>query len=349
MPNTSLKAKRTVGKVVRFILTSLIALVILTQIGLSILVMVAGRPVDSSVVRYEQLITINQGMTGNEIGRVLEERGIIRSRWLFSLLLRLTNADNKLQAGEYLFVPEMNMFGVIERLLSGRSVTYSVTIPEGYEIEQIASLLADKELIDEQRFIFLAHNADLVGENLLPFDLPINSLEGYVFPDTYQFVRDQSEEAIIHQMVSRFVEYVLPKIDLGLLDSKYSLHEVITLASIVEKEVIMDWERPIVAAVYLNRLDANMRLQADPTVRYVMSENRSRVLYSDLEIDSPYNTYRYDGLPPGPIASPGIESIMAVLESADVDYLFFVSKRDGTHHFSRTFNEHVAARRELGY
>jgi len=150
-------------------------------------------------------------------------------------------------------------------------------------------------------------------------------------------------------MVNRFVEVVIPNVDLSLLDDKYTLHEVITLASIVEKEVIYNFERPLVAAVYLNRLKLNMRLQADPTVRYVMTENRSRVLYSDLEIDSPYNTYRYDGLPPGPIASPGLKSIMAVLEPADVDYLYFVAKNDGTHVFSRTFEEHVAARRALGY
>ncbi|MGB3971436.1 MAG: endolytic transglycosylase MltG, partial [Limnochordia bacterium] len=160
---------------------------------------------------------------------------------------------------------------------------------------------------------------------------------------------EQSEEAIIRQMVSRFVDVVISKVDLSLLDDKYTLHEVITLASIVEKEVIYDFERPLVAAVYHNRLNIGMRLQADPTVRYVMTENRSRVLYSDLEIDSPYNTYRYDGLPPGPIASPGLKSILAVLEPADVDYLYFVAKPDGTHQFSRTFEEHVAARRALGY
>jgi len=149
--------------------------------------------------------------------------------------------------------------------------------------------------------------------------------------------------------VGRFVEMVSPVVQDRSEDINLSLHEIVTLASIVEREVMSEHERAIVASVYLNRLAINMPLQADPTVRYVMTEERSRVLYRDLEIDSPYNTYKYNGLPPGPIASPGLASIIAVLEPADTDYLFFVSRGDGTHQFSRTFDEHVRARRQLGY
>lgn len=180
-------------------------------------------------------------------------------------------------------------------------------------------------------------------------DIPVASLEGYLFPDTYYFTYGQSEEEIIRQMVSRFVDVVYPAVEGKIGRWGLGLHEIVTLASIVEREVMADSERPLVASVYLNRLKINMPLQADPTVRYVMTEDRSRVLYRDLEIDSPYNTYRNNGLPPGPIASPGLASIMAVLEPAETDYLFFVAKGDGTHQFSRTFSEHVRARQQLGY
>lgn len=349
MPYPSLTAERTGVKVVRFILGAVLAGIILGQIGLSVLMMLAYRPASSNAITFEQIVTINQGMSGKEIGKMLKESGLILNSHLFNLMLHMTKTGSKLQAGEYLLNPAMSIFEVIEKLKDGIVVTYPVIIPEGYNLKQIADLLAEKNLVDENRFLMLAHNAELVYGDDLPLELPIKSLEGYLFPDTYQFAKGQSEEAIIGHMVARFIDHVLPQIDFDSFGGKYSLHEVVTLASIVEKEVIMDWERPIVAAVYLNRLDINMRLQADPTVRYVMTENRSRVLYSDLEIDSPYNTYRYDGLPPGPIASPGIKSILAVLNPADVDYLYFVSKRNGTHQFSRTFSEHVAARRKLGY
>ncbi|MGB3986242.1 MAG: endolytic transglycosylase MltG, partial [Limnochordia bacterium] len=289
------------------------------------------------------------GTPAGRISRMLEEQGLIRSAFIFDIMLKITNRDSQLKAGEYLLNPAMNTMEVIQKLNEGTIVTHRIMIPEGYELKQIAAVLAREGLVDPERFLMLAQNAELVFGEQFPVELPIPSLEGYLFPDTYHFAKEQSEEAIIRQMVSHFVDVVISKVDLSLLDDKYTLHEVITLASIVEKEVIYDFERPLVAAVYLNRLKLNMRLQADPTVRYVMTENRSRVLYSDLEIDSPYNTYRYDGLPPGPIASPGLKSIMAVLEPADVDYLYFVAKNDGTHVFSRTFEEHVAARRALGY
>jgi UPF0755 protein len=318
------------------------------QVALAVVVLLAHQPA-SRRDSLDRIVEIPLGTPAGRISRMLEEQGLIRSAFIFDIMLKITNRDSQLKAGEYLLNPAMNTMEVIQKLNEGTIVTHRIMIPEGYELKQIAAVLAREGLVDPERFLMLAQNAELVFGEQFPVELPIPSLEGYLFPDTYHFAKEQSEEAIIRQMVSRFVDVVISKVDLSLLDDKYTLHEVITLASIVEKEVIYDFERPLVAAVYLNRLKLNMRLQADPTVRYVMTENRSRVLYSDLEIDSPYNTYRYDGLPPGPIASPGLKSIMAVLEPADVDYLYFVAKNDGTHVFSRTFEEHVAARRALGY
>lgn len=348
-PNLSSKAKRTCYILVRFVLVIFTIGVFLAQIGLLLVLHYAYLPVSTDVNSVDKIITIKPGMSGKAIAQLLFDSGLIIDVRVFNIMLRLTNTANRLQAGEYLLNPTLTTMEVIDKLRQGTTVTYRVVIPEGYNIQQIAKALADQGLVDQERFITLATNAELVYGDDVPLPIPISSLEGYLFPDTYRFVKGQGEESIIRQMVARFIDYALPQIDLSLLDNKYTLHEVITLASIVEKEVMVDWERPLVAAVYLNRLSIGMRLQADPTVRYVMTEDRGRVLYRDLEIDSPYNTYRYDGLPPGPIASPGIRSILAVLNPADVDYLYFVSKRDGTHQFSRTFEEHVAARRMLGY
>ncbi|HOB08708.1 MAG TPA: endolytic transglycosylase MltG [Limnochordia bacterium] len=347
-PKLSAKTKRTVLLVVRFVLVTAVVLLMVGQVALAVVVLLAHQPA-SRRDSLDRIVEIPLGTPAGRISRMLEEQGLIRSAFIFDIMLKITNRDSQLKAGEYLLNPAMNTMEVIQKLNEGTIVTHRIMIPEGYELKQIAAVLAREGLVDPERFLMLAQNAELVFGEQFPVELPIPSLEGYLFPDTYHFAKEQSEEAIIRQMVSRFVDVVISKVDLSLLDDKYTLHEVITLASIVEKEVIYDFERPLVAAVYHNRLNIGMRLQADPTVRYVMTENRSRVLYSDLEIDSPYNTYRYDGLPPGPIASPGLKSIMAVLEPADVDYLYFVAKPDGTHQFSRTFEEHVAARRALGY
>lgn len=350
--STSLTAQRTAVKGVRFIFFALLIIVLMVQISLAVIFMMAQRSANDSEISLDQIVTIQTGMTGTDIGNLLEENGIVSNKTLFTLMLYLTKTDDKLQAGEYLLNPVMSVYDIINKLETGISITQRVTIPEGYDLKQIAARLGNQDLVDEERFLKLALDAELVyGDQLteLGFDLPIKSLEGYLFPDTYHFAKEQTEEAIIRQMVARFVDHVIPQVDLTLMDHRFSLHELVTLASIVEKEVIMNFERPIVAAVYLNRLDINMRLQADPTVRYVMTEDRDRVLYRDLEIESPYNTYRNSGLPPGPIASPGLRSILAVLEPADVDYFYFVSRRDGTHQFSRTFEEHVAARLQLGY
>lgn len=338
--------ERALFKVVRFLLP----LLVLCSVAFSTMVMIAMQPASKgNDVWADHLVHISPGMYARDVAELLASEGIVRDQYLFTLMLRLTRTDSQLQAGYYLLNPTMDAIEVIEQIRKGRSVTTQVTIPEGFELRQIASLLASHDLVDQERFLTLAQDASLVYGETLPLQLPIATLEGYLFPDTYRFVKGQSEEEIIRQMVARFLQVVPGAVEEQLADNDFTLHELVTLASIVEREIMVDRERAKVAAVYLNRLAINMPLQADPTVRYVMTEDRSRVLYRDLEIESPYNTYRNRGLPPGPIASPGLASILAVLNPAEVDYLFFVSRRDGTHVFTRTFNEHVRARRELGY
>jgi len=338
-------SKRTEGGMVRF----LFLLIILGCVALATFFVVSNQPLTSEEHALSKVVRIEQGMGTRQIARLLEKEGIIGSATLFELLVKVERAEHHLQAGAYLLSPAMRPLEIIDQIRSGRVQTVRVVIPEGFEIKQIAAYLAEKGLADKERFMELAFNAELVFGDDLPLDLPIASLEGYLFPDTYYFTEGLTEEELIGQMVSRFVQVVEEAVVPLLEESQFTLHEVVTLASIVEREIMVDEERPIVASVYLNRLAVDMPLQADPTVRYVTEEERPVVLYRDLEIDSPYNTYRYRGLPPGPIASPGLASMLAVLNPAETNYYFFVSRRDGTHEFTETYSEHLRARRMYGY
>lgn len=306
-------------------------------------------PAENGQLALDTVIHISPGSTSTDIGRLLEEEGMIRDARAFVTLSRVLGLDAHLQAGDYLLSPGMNLLEIVNRLREGRVVTERVTIREGMNLRQIAALLASKGLVDEERFLTLAQNDKLVYGDRCPIDKPIESLEGYLFPDTYIFVRGQSEEDIIKRMVNRFLEVAMPVLESYDGEIPYTPHELVSLASIIEKEAMVDRERPIISAVFHNRLKINMPLQSDPTVQYVMEKPRAKLYYSDLAIDSPYNTYKYKGLPPGPISSPGLASLQAAVNPADVDYLYFVARGDGTHVFSRTFAEHVRARRRVGW
>lgn len=306
-------------------------------------------PVENSKLAASAVVHISPGSTSADIARLLENENMIRDSRAFTVLSRVLRLDDRLQAGDYLFSPGMNVLQIVRHLESGNVVTARVTIPEGVNLRQIASLLAARGLVDPERFLRLARDERLIYGDNPPIPKPTPSLEGYLFPDTYVFVQGQSEEDIIKRMVNRFIEVALPVLAAGPAGSKYSVHELVTLASIIEKEAMLDRERPIISGVFHNRLRIGMPLQSDPTVQYIMDEPRPKLYYSDLAIDSPYNTYKYPGLPPGPISSPGKASLAAVANPADVKYLYFVARGDGTHVFSRTFAEHVRARREVGW
>lgn len=305
-------------------------------------------PPENAQMAAGSIIHVSPGSTSEDIGRLLQQAGVVRSQLAFTWMSRLLGLDERLQAGDYRLSPGMNLLEIIERLEAGRVIVVRVTIPEGLTAREIAARLAQKRLVDEQRFLTLVRDERLVyGENA-PIDKPTVNLEGYLFPDTYRFTRDQSEEEIIKTMVRRFQEVALPVIQDLAGEQGATVHEIVTLASMIEKEVMVDRERPLVSAVFWNRLKIGMPLQSDPTVQFVMEQPRRKLYYADLAIDSPYNTYKYRGLPPGPIASPGLASIKAALQPAQVDYLYFVAKGDGTHAFSRTYREHKAARRRYG-
>lgn len=305
-------------------------------------------PPKNAKLAAASIIHISSGSTSREIGDLLLEAGVIRSKTAFVLASRLLGLEQRLQAGDYRLSPGMNLLEVMQHLEAGKVATVRVTIPEGLTLEAIAQRLAAVDLVDKDRFIALAQDDRLIYGDNSPIDKPTHSLEGYLFPDTYFFVRNQPEEEIIKRMVSRFTQVVGPVMDEANLPGGFTCHELITLASIIEKEVMVSREAPLVSAVFWNRLRIGMPLQSDPTVQFAMDQPQKKLYYSDLALDSPYNTYKYRGLPPGPIASPGLSSIKAALEPAEVDYLYFVAKGDGTHAFSRTFQQHRAARIRYG-
>ena len=282
---------------------------------------------------------IRKGAPFREAAESLAAHGVISSPRLFSRYAQLRRRDRTLRWGTYIVREAMGWERVLESLNAGRGVVHTVTIPEGLMLIEIAPVLA--EALDLPADSVMAAASDTALLNRLR--VPTPTLEGYLFPDTYSFPDRASARDAIRVMVERFETQWKPEWDSILPRLKLTRHQVVTLASIVEREARLDEERPVIAAVYLNRLRIRMPLQADPTINYALGRRPGRVLFKDLRIDSPYNTYRNPGLPPGPIGSPGAASIEAALYPASVPYRFFVAAADGHHEFRRTYAEHLAA------
>lgn len=287
-------------------------------------------------------IFIPRGTGVSEITALLGQEGIIRKDLRFQILARLRGSSNRLRAGEFAIERGLRPSEVLKILEQGMSIQHRITIPEGVTMRWIAALLAEDGWVDTTSFLALGRNPEFIHR----FGLSTNSLEGYLFPDTYLFVRGESDAAsIITTMINRFLtvwDEVAAKEQLPL-----NRHQVLTLASIIEKETAAPEERPLIARVFLNRLNKHMRLQSDPTVIYgLLPDFTGNLTRTDLKEETPYNTYVINGLPPGPICSPGRAAIEAVLHPAASKALFFVSRNDGTHVFSRTLNEHNRAVRK---
>jgi UPF0755 protein len=282
-------------------------------------------------------VMIPEGATYSRGIEILMNEGIIRNRFIFQVLGRITDVATNLKPGYYHMNTSMSPWSVFSRVKKGMIVQHSVTIPEGSDLESIRVKLVETGLLHEESW-------ELVYDSQFLMSLGINaqSLEGYIYPDTYSFAKGMKPENIFRIMVQRLREVLDEDLLARAAELGMSEREVLTLASIIEKEALYDRERPIISAVYHNRLKKNMRLQADPTVNYGVQKSGA-ITRSDLKRATPYNTYVIYGLPPGPIASPGIRSIRAALFPSDVDYLYFVSKNNGTHHFSRTGKEHMKA------
>ena len=286
----------------------------------------------------DQVITIREGMSLKEVAGTLKSKGIIINKDLFILWTRLLGNSRKIKAGEYLLNSGMTPARIIEILTKGIIITYTVTVPEGFSIEQIGNILDESGLADKNSFISLAHEPGVIKK----YGISGPSLEGFLYPDTYEFGKGLPPLLIIDVMVKRFREIIGPYMkrieELGM-----KVEEVITLASIVEKEAGNAEEMPLIASVFLNRLKKGMRMESDPTVIYGMNNFMGNLTRKDLLESTPYNTYVIRGLPPGPISNPGLASIKAVLYPVETDYLYFVSKNDGTHYFSVSIEEHNRA------
>jgi len=289
------------------------------------------------------VVFIRRGLPADSIAILLRRSGVVRSAKQFLLASRLLGKTDELKWGRYRFPPRVSCSQAVYALAEGKVEAVKVTIPEGWRSWEIAALLRDRVGADSARFIHLVHSDSLRKT----FGIEGPSLEGYLFPDTYYLAWGMPEEEIIRTLVRRCLAALDSSIRARADSTNLTLHQLLTLASLVEGEAKVDSERAMVAAVYLNRLRKGMRLEACPTIQYLLGGPPRRLLKKDLEIESPYNTYLHPGLPPGPVNNPGLKSVSAVLHPAPVDYLFLVARGDGGHYFSRTFAEHVRQRRQL--
>jgi UPF0755 protein len=287
----------------------------------------------------DQFVEIAPGAGTRAIGRALAQAGVVRDEWTFRLAVHLTGTARSLKAGEYRFAGPLSAKEVARRVAQGAVYLRPLTFPEGLTIKEMAKLFESRGLGKGADFVAAAANPSLVRA----VDPQAPDLEGYLFPETYNLPRRASAAALVSEMATRFLSVFDERLRAETAAQGRTAREVVTLASLVEKETARADERPIVAAVYLNRLRIGMGLQCDPTVIYALEragKYTGNLTRENLRFDSPYNTYRYAGLPPGPIAAPGRAAIEAVLRPAPVDYLYFVSRNDGSHVFATTLPEH---------
>lgn len=276
-------------------------------------------------------ILIKSGENAHIVAEKLKENDLICSKNLFLFLVKINNSAGKIKAGYYNFSRRDGILNIIKGLKTGSKYTIKVTVPEGCNIKQTAEILANKDLIDKETFIRLAEE---------------QKMEGYLMPETYFLDPAMKEQDIINIMHKEFNRKVDPDMHKRAQEINMTMEDIITLASIVEKEAVKPEERSTIAAVFYNRIKKRIRLESCATVLYAMGTNKSRLTQEDTKFDSPYNTYRNFGLPPGPICSPGIESIKAALYPANSSSLFFVSAGDGSHVFSDNFEEHIQNKRK---
>lgn len=332
-------------------------------LGILILILILGaaaggwyvysgmQPVDSSEQNVR--ITIEPGTGSNAIADILEENGLIKNSFFFVSYLKWKSEGSRFQAGVYDLMPGATYDEIIAKLNAGDIVKAEMirfTIPEGYTVLQMAERLAEEGLVDQETFIELAKAGDGLNSPLLS-DIQAQDalkyvLEGYLFPETYELKKGSTEADIVNRMLEETNKRLegIEDFEAKLSAKGLSLNELMTIASLIEREVVADSERRMVAGVIYNRLAKDMKLEIDATVQYLLDKPKERLLNSDLRsVDSPYNTYLYAGLPPGPIAAPSLSSIEAALDPEASEYLFYVTKKDGSgeHLFAKTYKEHL--------
>lgn len=312
-------------------------------IALFIVALGAGVVLFVHFSRYESpkdvTIYFAKGSSLRHISKRLEKNHVIPNHLFFELLARVQSKTKNLKAGEYEFEKGLKPSAVLTMLVEGKVKLYSITIPEGFNLKGIGKRLEEKGLTQPEEWEQIIKDPKLI-ESL---GIETVSLEGYLFPDTYLYEKRSTTRDLVEQMISLFKKQITPEMIDKAKERGLSFHQWVTLASIVEKETGVPDERPLIAAVFLNRIQKGMLLQTDPTVIYGIKNFDGNLTRRHLERDTPYNTYTRPGLPPGPIASPGLDSLKAVLNPANSEFLYFVSKGNGSHHFSKTLAEHNEA------
>lgn len=322
----------------RILLTGFWGAMVLTWIVIGLFYYQGSRPASEDT--QSRIFEVQPGTTLKQVARELSQQGLIKSPSAFQAIAYIQTKQKQVMVGEFSLSPSMLPSEILLRITSGKTVPHPITIPEGYRITEIAELLQSEGLADAKNFINHTQDKNLIQS----LGISAENLEGYLFPETYHFSKFTPEIKIVRKMASTFKEQVFkPHILKSAKNSSLSWHEIITLASLIEKETGLDSERKIISSVFHNRLRKNMRLQTDPTVIYAIEKFDGNIRKRDLKIDSPYNTYRHKGLPPGPIANPGLKSIVAAISPIESNHLYFVSRQDGSHHFSSTLTEHNQA------
>lgn len=287
----------------------------------------------------EQFVEVPTGASVASIGQALTAAGVVRDEWSFTLAARIARAESRLQAGEYRFDAAASASEVVDRIARGDVYVRSITFPEGRTAAEMAAIFAERGFGDAADFAAAARSADRVAS----FDAAAPDLEGYLFPSTYLLPRRASAATLVDQMVRSFEKAFDADLRAAATAVDFTVREAVIMASLIEEEAQVADERPIISAVYHNRLRIGMGLQCDATVIYAMQRAgtwNGNITRADLAMDSPYNTYRYRGLPPGPIANPGRASLEAAVKPAVVPYLYYVSRNDGSHAFATTLEEH---------
>lgn len=288
-------------------------------------------------------IEIPENATSADISTILAKNDIIGNAFLFKLYLRASKQGSAFKAGSYVFDGSYNMPDITTTLTKGGIAGTTVTVPEGYTLEQIAAILAEKGIVTKEDFLKAAKEDDF-NYSYLPEKGDTLRLQGFLYPETYQFFPNTPADEVIDTMLKEFDSKFNDEWMAQLTKRNLSMEELIIMASIVEREAVVETDRPIIAGIFYNRLATGMKLQSCATVQYALGETKPVLSTEDTAIDSPFNTYMINGLPPYPICSPGMASLKAALFPEETNYLFFVAKHDGSHVFSKTYDEHLQAK-----
>lgn len=321
------------------VLFSVSAIVLALFAFVEIYLFLKSAPTDEKI---EKVISIERGWGFRKIARQLRIEGMITHEMKFYLLTRWKGELKKIKAGEYLLSTNLKPMEVLETLVSGRTYLHRLTVPEGYNLYQIADLISSLTLVSKEQFLRTAHDPLLLANGLI-LENGGPSVEGYLFPESYFFSKPVTAEKIMETMIQRFRENYTPELQFRAQKLGMTLKEVVTMASMIEKETGSIDERRLISAVFHNRLKRGMKLQSDPTVIYGIKNFNGNLTRKDLLTPTPYNTYVKQGYPLGPIANPGRAALEAAVNPAPVGYLYFVSKNDGTHVFTKTYQEHMKA------